>query len=179
MHNGFDPSSSDVVLVLIPIRTTPGAPTIGSPTAGNASATVRWTERSSGGSPILGYRVRAYAGSTLAVTKLMAGAVESTRVTGLKNGVAYTFDVAAVNRIGIGPVWKRSAAVTPRTEFVVPTITSTVPRAGATGVRRQANITATFSEVVTGVSTGTVKIVRVSTGTPGRRPCRSTRPPRR
>ena len=45
-----------------------------------------------------------------------------------------------------------------------PTITSRTPVAGATAVRRAANVTATFSEDITGVSTTTVRITRLSTG---------------
>lgn len=110
----FGPGGADSVAVYIPVRTAPGAPAILSPTAGRASATVRWTAPTNGGAAILGYRVRAYAGGKLVTTKLVVGRVQSTVVTGLRNGTAYTFDVAAANRVGIGPVWKRSAAVTPR-----------------------------------------------------------------
>ncbi len=45
-----------------------------------------------------------------------------------------------------------------------PTITATSPASGATGVGRNANVTATFSENITGVTAGTVTIQRVSTG---------------
>ena len=105
---------ADYVAVYMPVRTVPGAPTVGRPIAGQSSATVRWTTPTNGGAAILGYRVRAYAGTKLVATKLVIGPARSAVVTGLKNGTAYTFDVAAANRVGIGPVWKRSSAVTPR-----------------------------------------------------------------
>ena len=110
----FGPGGADYVAVYVPVRTAPGAPSIATPTAGHSSATVRWTAPTSGGAAILGYRVRAYAGAKLVRTKLVVGPAKSVVVTGLRNGTGYTFDVAAVNRVGIGPVWKRSAAVTPR-----------------------------------------------------------------
>ncbi|SEN79262.1 Fibronectin type III domain-containing protein [Cryobacterium luteum] len=110
----FGPGGADAVDVYVPVRTAPGAPTMGTPTAGQASATVRWTAPTDGGAAILGYRVRAYAGGKLVTTRLVVGRVQSAVVTGLRNGTAYTFDVAAANRIGIGPVWKRSTTVTPR-----------------------------------------------------------------
>ena len=75
-------------------------------------------------------------------------------MTGLTNGTAYTFDVAAVNAAGTGGFSARSAAVTPRTEFVAPTVTARSPAPGARSVSQGANLTATFSEAVTGV-TGT------------------------
>ncbi|TFD65377.1 fibronectin type III domain-containing protein [Cryobacterium ruanii] len=105
---------ADYVAVHIPVRTVPGAPTIRTPIAGKASATVRWTAPSNGGAAILGYRVRAYADGKLVTTKLVVGRAQSAVVTGLRNGTAYTFDVAAANRVGIGPDGKRSTAVTPR-----------------------------------------------------------------
>ena len=105
---------ADYVAVYISVRTAPGAPTMGTPTAGHSSATVRWSAPTNGGSAILGYRVRAYTGGKLVTTKLVVGRTQSVVVTGLKNGTAYTFDVAAANRVGLGPVWKRSTAVTPR-----------------------------------------------------------------
>ena len=139
--------------------TAPTAPTIGAPTAGVSSATVRWTAPSSnGGSAITGYSVRAFAGATLVRTQAVAGDVASVVVTGLVNRTAYTFSVAAVNVAGTGAFSARSAAVTPRSEFVPPTaITS--PLANTRSVVQTANVTATFSEAVTGVS-GTSFVLR-------------------
>jgi hypothetical protein len=135
--------------------TVPGAPTIGTATAGNASATVRWTApASNGGSAITGYTVRAFAGTVLARTQAVTGNVGTVVVTGLTNGTAYTFDVAAVNAVGTGGFSARTAALTPRTEFVAPTLTARSPAPGAFSVSQGANVTATFSEAVTGV-TGT------------------------
>ncbi len=135
--------------------TVPGAPTIGTTTAGNASVTVRWTApTNTGGSPITGYSVRAFAGTALIKTQAVTGNVGSVLVTGLTNGTAYTFDVAAVNAVGTGGFSARTAAVTPRTEFVAPTLTARSPAPGALSVSQGANVTATFSEAVTGV-TGT------------------------
>ena len=137
--------------------TVPGAPTIGAPTAGNASATVRWTPpANNGGAAITGYRVRTFRGTTL-VSTTAVGAVTSTTIAGLTNGQAYTFDVAAVNSAGAGAPSGRSTAVTPRvpTTDPAPTITSRSPAQGATGVSRTGNLTATFSEAVTGVIVGT------------------------
>jgi hypothetical protein len=95
-------------------RTTPGAPTIGTPSSGNASATVRWTApTSNGGATILGYRVRAWNGTTLVKTTTTSGTARSLVVTGLTNGRSYRFDVAANNAAGIGPISAKSATVIP------------------------------------------------------------------
>lgn len=143
--------------------TVPGAPTIGTTTAGNASVTVRWTApTNTGGSPITGYSVRAFAGTALIKTQAVTGNVGSVLVTGLTNGTAYTFDVAAVNAVGTGGFSARTAAVTPRTEFVAPTLTARTPASGARSVSQTANVTATFSEAVTGVS-GTTFQLRLGT----------------
>jgi hypothetical protein len=83
-------------------------------------------------------------------------------MTGLTNGTAYTFDVAAVNAAGTGTASARSAAVTPRTEFVLPTVTARTPAAGANSVSQTGNLTATFSEAVTGVN-GTTFALRLGT----------------
>jgi methionine-rich copper-binding protein CopC len=143
--------------------TAPGAPTIGTTTAGNASATLRWTApASNGGSAITGYTVRAFAGTVLARTQAVTGNVGTVVVTGLTNGTAYTFDVAAVNGVGTSGFSARTAAVTPRTEFVAPTVTARTPASGARSVSQTANVTATFSEAVTGVS-GTTFQLRLGT----------------
>ncbi|MEP6463554.1 MAG: fibronectin type III domain-containing protein, partial [Frankiaceae bacterium] len=94
----------------------PAAPAIGTASAGNASATVTWTApTSTGGSPITGYTVNAYAGTstTPAATATAAAAATSLSVTGLTNDTAYTFTVSATNAVGTGPESARSNAVTP------------------------------------------------------------------
>jgi len=64
-----------------------------------------------------------------------AGAT-SLLVTGLTNGTAYRFQVAAVNAIGTGAFSAQSAAVTPATTPGIPTAFSAV--AGAAGGARTA-----------------------------------------
>ena len=148
---------------------TPGAPTIGTATAGNAAATVRWTApTANGGSAITGYTVRAYsAGTTAARTQTVTGTSTSAVVTGLTNKTAYTFDVSAINRIGTGKISARSASVTPRTEFTPPTVTSRTPAASGKAVNGTANVTATFSEAVTGTGTSTFVLRLGTTAVPG------------
>ena len=136
-----------------PAITTPGAPTVGAPTAGNASATVRWTAPANdGGSPITGYKVRTFSGTSLVKTTTV-GNVTSAVITALTNGTTYTFDVAATNGAGDGPFSARSSAVTPRSDFTAPTVTGRSPAPGSTAVSQSSNVTATFSEPVTVPST--------------------------
>lgn len=86
----------------------PGAPTGVTATAGNAQATVSWTApASSGGAAITGYRITASTGQTATVGNVLTGTI-----TGLTNGVAVTFTVAAFNGV-YGPESAASASVTP------------------------------------------------------------------
>jgi hypothetical protein len=68
--------------------------------------------KSSGNAPIAGYIVTAYYGSTWQKTKAYASSVTEQSMSGLQNGYAYTFEVAALNATGTGPFSKRSGPVT-------------------------------------------------------------------
>jgi hypothetical protein len=77
----------------------PGAPTIGTATAGNAQATIAFTApASNGGSPIIDYTVSCSPGPVAAT-----GAASPITVTGLTNNTAYSCSVRARNSAGTGP----------------------------------------------------------------------------
>ena len=103
-----DPSNS---VIPTATATAPGAPTNVSATAGDAVATVTWGAPSSnGGSAITGYAVTRTPGN---VTSNVGASATGATFTGLTNGTAYTFTVAAKNGIGTGP-GATSAPVTPQ-----------------------------------------------------------------
>jgi hypothetical protein len=109
--------------------TAPAAPTIGTATAGNASATVRWTApANNGGSAITSYQVVVRTGTTVVRTVTgIAATATSTVVTTLTNGTAYNFQVRAVNAVGPGALSAASNTVTPTA------VTATAPGAPTIG----------------------------------------------
>jgi hypothetical protein len=99
--------------------TTPGAPTGVVATPGNASATVRWSPPpNNGGSPITGYTVTASPGGQ---TGVATPPLTTATVTGLTNGVAYTFTVTASSVAGASLASLPSVAVTPNPPPDAPT----------------------------------------------------------
>jgi YVTN family beta-propeller protein len=92
----------------------PGAPTIGTATPGNASATVSFTApTNNGGGVITGYT--ANCGGVTA-----AGGASPITVTGLTNGNAYTCTVTAINAVGTSAASAASNSVTPGAPVAVP-----------------------------------------------------------
>ena len=103
--------------------TMPGAPTIGTATDGNASASVTWTApASNGGQPVTGYVVTPYIAGVAQATQTFNSTATTETVTGLTNGTAYTFKVAAINSVGTGAQSAASNSVTPATTPGAPTI---------------------------------------------------------
>jgi hypothetical protein len=89
--------------------TVPAAPTIGTATAGNASASVAFTAPANiGSSAITSYTATSSPGAFTGT-----GASSPVTVSGLTNGTAYTFTVQATNGAGTGPASAASNSVTP------------------------------------------------------------------
>lgn len=94
---GFDPLKN------------PDAPTIGTATGGDASASVAFTAPANvGGSAISAYYAVSNPGQVT-----VTGASSPINVTGLTIGTAYTFNVWALNTYGPGPYSAASGSVTP------------------------------------------------------------------
>jgi uncharacterized protein (TIGR02145 family) len=115
-------------VVSTPPATAPGAPTIGTATAGDAQATVAFTAPASdGGAAITTYTATSNPGSiTGTVSQAGSGTIT---VTGLTNGTAYTFTVTATNSTGTGVASAASNSVTPAAAAPsVTTVTSSTGR---------------------------------------------------
>lgn len=108
--NAYGTSPASVASnAITPSESYPAAPTAVVAVAGSQSATVSWTAAANNGSLITLYVVTASPGG-LGCTSTTTSCV----VSGLTNGTAYTFTVAARNAVGTGPVSLASAAVTPK-----------------------------------------------------------------
>ena len=93
---------------------TPTAPQSVTATPATSQALVSWSPpASNGGAPITGYTITPFVGTTAQTASTVGASVTSTNVSGLTNGTAYTFKVAATNSSGTGAASSASAAVTP------------------------------------------------------------------
>ena len=120
--NGVGTGSASAASNSVTLPNVPGAPTTVGVTAGKASVKVTWKAPSSnGGSAITHYVIKSSAGKSVTV-----GNVTSDTVTGLTNGTAYTFTVAATNAVGTGAASAKSKSVTPDGLYIV---TKTLPKA--------------------------------------------------
>ena len=120
-----------------PAAKVPGVTTLCCVYSGNASAQVYWYAPLDGGSPVTQFVVQAYkAGTTTAVgaAQTTPGNVYTLNYTGLTNGTAYQFKVAAVNAIGTGPQSTASASVTPATTPGLPAAPTLTQKDNAFGI---------------------------------------------
>ena len=98
--------------------TTPGAPTIGSITASNASLSVAFTAGDSGGSTLTGYKYSTDGGTTFrtraagtTASPLVISTLSSDGTTALSNGTSYNIRIRAVNANGDGAAAITTAAI--------------------------------------------------------------------
>jgi len=113
---GTGPASGSVSVVPRAAPSAPGAPRNVSGTPGDSSVIVSWlAPASDGGASITAYRVTASPGASTC-----AAATTMCVVTGLTNGVAYTFTVTATNSVGAGPASAASDPVTPASGSTAP-----------------------------------------------------------
>jgi hypothetical protein len=109
---------------LIPAVTSPGAPTVLTATAGNAQVALSWAApASNGGALITDYAVQFSdnGGSTWNTFADGTSTATSATVTGLSNGTAYTFRVAAVNSAGTGS-YSGTVSDTPVAPVIAPSL---------------------------------------------------------
>jgi hypothetical protein len=126
--NSFGFSTSAASTSVTP-RTVPSAPAAPTATRGNVSAAVSWTAPSDGGNAISDYVVQysSDSGSTWTTFTDGVSTTTSTTVTGLANGTAYVFQIAAVNEAGTGSYSSASSSVTPATTPGAPTSVTATP----------------------------------------------------
>jgi hypothetical protein len=131
----------------------PGAPTIGTATAGVTQASVSFSAPAfTGGASITGYTVTSNPGGLTGT-----GTASPITVTGLTNGTAYTFTVTATNSAGTGAASSASNSVTPNPG---PTVVSVaVPTNGSYKSGTNLDFVVTFDKSAT--ITGTPRIALV------------------
>ena len=160
----------------------PNEPTGLSVEIGDGEALLAWTAPSSNGdSSITGYRVQSSTNGTDWTTEIsdtsaqgvmvrsIGGVATAATVTGLTNGTAYQFKVAAINSYGVGAYLTASSPATPNTTTTtVVDTTTTVVDTTTTVVDTTTTVVDTTTTVatlpVTGSSDGSISPVLLALG---------------
>ena len=110
------PSTASIIGINQPTTPVlPSAPTGVTATAADGTANVSWTAPNNGNSPITSYSVTPSTGTTTLPPTVVTGSppAPNATISGLTDGVTYTFTVTATNAVGTGPASAASNAVTP------------------------------------------------------------------
>lgn len=133
------------------VLTRPGAPTIGTATAGVLSASVPFTAGGTGGSAVTSYTATSSPGGITGT-----GTSSPIVVSGLSAGTAYTFTVTAASALGTSPATAASNSVTPSASPSAPGV-PTIGTATAGNTTATANWTAPTSDGGSAITGYTVK----------------------
>ncbi len=160
---GTGPRSLASPPVILP-RSAPDAPTGLSAHGGNAAALITWNAPlASGGSPITGYRVTS---DPDLKSCSVSATLRTCAISGLRNGVSYTFLAVAINALGTSSPSMVSNAV-------IPAIPPTVP-SSPTGVHAMASLaSATVTWTPSSSNGGSPISSYTATATPGGQFCTS------
>jgi hypothetical protein len=155
--NGTFAQASTVTQSFTVNAVVPGAPLIGTATAGDSQTTVTFSApASTGGAAITGYTVTALPGGATGT-----GSSSPITVTGLTNGVSYTFSVTATNSAGTGAGSASTNAATPASPQ---TITFANPGAQNYGTTPTLTATST-SNLAVSLTSSTTGVCTISSGT--------------
>ncbi len=150
--SGTGPASAASNSVTPLTAVAPSAPTGVDARPATQRALVSWTAPSSSGdSALTGYTVTPFIGATAQTPTTVSPSATSATITGLTNGVAYTFTVKATNGVGSSPASAPTSAVTPQStilDFATPT---TVDGADTNAVELGVKFTASVNGSVTGI----------------------------
>ena len=153
VSNNFGTSTNTANAAAATPSTLPEAPTIGTATGGNASATLTFTAGNSGGSSITNYKYSIDGTTYTAFSP--AQTTSPLTISGLTNDTAYTFRLKAVNANGDSPASGQSNSVTPLATITVDMLViAGGGGGGAGGLLNHTNQTLTYNTTYT-VTVGT------------------------
>ncbi|MDQ1679423.1 MAG: lysozyme, partial [Frankiaceae bacterium] len=117
----------------------PSAPQKVTASAGNGAVTVSWVPNDNGGSLVTSYVITGSDGSQVTVN----GQTTRKLVTGLANGMSYSFRVSAVNAVGASPTSSKSQTVVPQVPTSISSTISSTDVAYGTSTTFAATLTRT------------------------------------
>ena len=107
--NGIGPASAATAAITVGV---PAPPTGVSAVPGDGQASLTWTAPTNNGSTISAYVITPFVSGVAQPPVVLSSPATTGVVTGLTNGTAYAFTVAATNANGTGPASAATAAIT-------------------------------------------------------------------
>lgn len=149
---GAGPASAASNPVTPSVPVAPSRPLAVSARSAGTQAQVSWSPSASNGdSAITGYTVTPYVGATPQTPVQASANATSATVTGLTNGVAYTFRVTSTNGVGTSPQSDPSNVTTPQATIFDFTAPATADSGDTASVNVGVKFKADYSGTITGL----------------------------